>query len=274
MLFLDLTLRDLACSRAQPYVIGRRGTAGVLTVRLDYSDWVRAYGPGVITLMVKPYGAGAAYPVALEDSHGLAAWPVSILDTQTAGIGMAEFIYHPDSSSVDKSVVLSVAVLPDIGRPLSEIPDAYEDWVSRLEQLGAETLLNAQNAAESASEAAESAEAALDAKNAAEAAQQAAEGSERAAAGSAEAAAESESNAEAWAVGERGGEPVPSGDVTYQNNAKFFAEVAQQGATESGFAWFDVNDETGEMIVTITPSLADSVAFAVNENTGELEVIL
>ena len=31
-------------------------------------------------------------------------------------------------------------------------------------------------------------------------------------------------DAEAWAVGERGGVPVSSGDETYQNNAKFYAE--------------------------------------------------
>ena len=103
--------------------------------------------------MVKPYGAGAAYPVTLDDDHGLAAWPVSNSDTQTAGVGQAEFVFHPDASTVDKSAVFSFAVLPDIGPAMSEPPDAYEDWVSRLEDLGAETLQNAQDAAESASEA-------------------------------------------------------------------------------------------------------------------------
>ena len=175
MLYLDLTLRDLQCGCAQPYIIGRRGTSGVLTVRLDYSDWVRAYGGGTITLMVKPYGAGAAYPVTLDDDHGLAAWPVSNSDTQTAGVGQAEFVFHPDASTVDKSAVFSFAVLPDIGPAMSEPPDAYEDWVSRLEGLGAETLQNAQDAAESASEARGYAEAAETAKNAAQDAQEAAE---------------------------------------------------------------------------------------------------
>jgi hypothetical protein len=41
-----------------------------------------------------------------------------------------------------------------------------------------------------------------------------------------DAAADSESNAEAWAVGERGGTPVPSSDVTYENNSKYYAEQA------------------------------------------------
>lgn len=43
---------------------------------------------------------------------------------------------------------------------------------------------------------------------------------------SANAAADSESNAEAWAVGERSGQPVPSSDVTYENNSKYYAEQA------------------------------------------------
>ncbi len=89
--------------------------------------------------------------------------------------------------------------------------------------------------------------------------------------GSAQASAE---DAEAWAVGQRNGEDVSSGDPTYQNNSKFWAQLAQQGAEQSGFAWFDVNDEDGQLYVTITPNLAEQVRFEINDNTGELEVII
>jgi len=41
----------------------------------------------------------------------------------------------------------------------------------------------------------------------------------------------------------------------------------------TGFVLFELNDNTGELIVTITPSLAENIAFTVNEQTGELEVI-
>lgn len=40
-------------------------------------------------------------------------------------------------------------------------------------------------------------------------------------------------DAEAWAVGTRGGEDVPTTDETYQNNAKYYAEQAGQTATET-----------------------------------------
>lgn len=59
--------------------------------------------------------------------------------------------------------------------------------------------------------------------------------SKEAAAGSADAAAQSvldaqqnEQDAEAWAVGERGGVPVPATDPTYHNNAKYYADLGSE----------------------------------------------
>jgi len=46
------------------------------------------------------------------------------------------------------------------------------------------------------------------------------------------AADQSAEDAEAWAVGERGGEPVPVTDETYENNAKYYAEQAGETARE------------------------------------------
>lgn len=37
-------------------------------------------------------------------------------------------------------------------------------------------------------------------------------------------------DAEAWAIGQRGGQDVPSTDPTFENNSKYWAEVAQQAA--------------------------------------------
>ena len=47
------------------------------------------------------------------------------------------------------------------------------------------------------------------------------------------AAAQSEEDSEAWAVGERNGVPVTSGDPTYQNNAKYYAQQAGGTALSS-----------------------------------------
>lgn len=45
------------------------------------------------------------------------------------------------------------------------------------------------------------------------------------------AAAQSKEDAEAWAVGERDSTPVTSGDVTYENNAKYYSDEAADSAT-------------------------------------------
>ena len=46
-------------------------------------------------------------------------------------------------------------------------------------------------------------------------------------------ASTSEQNAEAWAVGKRNGNPVESGDVTYHNNAQYFASQSEESAGAS-----------------------------------------
>ncbi len=101
-----------------------------------------------------------------------------------------------------------------------------------------------------------------------------ADASASAAATSASEATSSAEDAEAWAVGERNGEPVTRGDETYLNNARHYAAVAQQGAQNAGFAWFDIDDSTGEMNVTVTRDLGEDLEFQINENSGELEVIV
>ena len=97
------------------------------------------------------------------------------------------------------------------------------------------------NAAQSASAAASSeANAATSARAAAMSESNASVSEANAAASEANAAA-SEENAEAWAVGERGGEPVPSTDPTYENNAKHWAEVAEAAAAHGGHIIEDLN---------------------------------
>lgn len=80
-------------------------------------------------------------------------------------------------------------------------------------------------------------------------------------------AAGSATLSESWAVGGTGTRPGEDTD-----NAKHYAELAQQGAQEAGYAFFDIDDATGLMMVTITENLADYVTFSINEQSGELEV--
>ena len=74
--------------------------------------------------------------------------------------------------------------------------------------------------------------------------------------------------AESWAIGGTGTRLGEDFD-----NAKHYARLAQQGAAKSGYVFFHLDPETGEMIATVTDKLAEDVRFACNEETGELEVI-
>lgn len=90
------------------------------------------------------------------------------------------------------------------------------------------TAVNSANTANSAKTAAESAKAdAVSAKNAAAGSATAAAGSASRAKEDAQNAAQDADDAEAWAVGKRNGDDVPSTDPAYHNNAKYYKDQAQ-----------------------------------------------
>lgn len=85
-------------------------------------------------------------------------------------------------------------------------------------------------------------------------------------------AAVSESNAEAWAVGERNGTVVPSTDPTYENNSKYYAGLSHNywdlvdAAVSMITPVVNMNFVTGELEITGT-----SLVFSINQTTGNLE---
>lgn len=244
--------------------IGRRASHGTERVVFDLSYLIKTYGEGVAELLVKRPVDSSAYPAITSQQDNTLTWIVSDVDTAYKGAGECEIFWYVDDG-LAKSIIYPLTIMRDIGETTEDVPAGYQNWVDHLTELGAETLENAQEAAESASEAKES--------------EINAEESEINAKASEEASAQSEADAnasalksEGFAVGEQNGEAVASGSPYYQNNAKYYAEVSQQGAEESGYVWFDVNLQDGEMYVTITPSLEEDVSFLVNEAVGTLEV--
>lgn len=87
-----------------------------------------------------------------------------------------------------------------------------------------------------------------------------------------DAAADSESNSEAWAVGQRGGTPVPSTDVTYENNSKWYSEHAEtywnyiDAAVNLVTPQIDINWSTGQLEMS-----GSAWFFKINQTTGQLE---
>lgn len=72
---------------------------------------------------------------------------------------------------------------------------------------------------------------------------------------------ESAETAEAYAVGTREGIEVGPGDPAYDNNAKFYAEKAEQSASESGFMFF--TNENGRLYFNRTDNV--DIDFALEE---------
>lgn len=79
-------------------------------------------------------------------------------------------------------------------------------------------------------------------------------------------AEQASSNAEAWAVGERGGSPVDPTDDTYENNSKYYAGLADDRATDAETASQAAEDTLEEVI-----RVANNITFEVNWQTGNLE---
>ena len=85
------------------------------------------------------------------------------------------------------------------------------------------------------------------------------------------AAADVKGEAEAWAVGERDGEPVPSTDPTYHNNAKYYAEHAQDIADSIGIdATLSISGKAAD--AKATGDEIDSLKEDLNEITEETEI--
>lgn len=78
------------------------------------------------------------------------------------------------------------------------------------------------------------------------------------------AAAQSKEDAEAWAVGERDSTPVTSGDVTYNNNAKYYAGEASNSASNAGAS--ETNAGLSESAAA--QSEEDAEAWAVGTRNG------
>ena len=159
----------------------------------------------------------------------------------------------------------------------------------------AETATNAKTAAENANAAAESAKSAAEsaktsaesakatavnsantatnAKTAAENAKTSAESSASNAETSAQNAAQDAEDAEAWAVGKRNGVNVSTTDPAYQNNAKYYKDLAQAA---SGGGVLSVNGKTPNDSGTVTivagdinTSSGDSVETALSNKAGK-----
>ena len=226
--------------KVQGITIGRRDTYGTEQVVFDLADLIATYGDGSAVLMVKRKLDETAYPATTEQEDGKLLWTVSNIDTAYKGRGECEIFWYVEGN-LAKSVIFPLSILRDIGETTEEPPDAFENWVDNLTALGAETLENARKAAES--------------ENNAKVSENNAKASEESAALSKDAATENALKAEGYAVGEQNGEAVSSESPYFQNNSKYWSQMAQQAAGKDGWVSFYI-DENGHLHYVKTENAA------------------
>lgn len=275
----NITTINLDACPLQYLSIGYVGETGARPVAFDFSAWAAEYGAGVLQLLLQRPGDAQPYPVLLDIDGETATWTPDETDTAAQGQGQAQLVYTVGGVIV-KNAIFRVLIAPSLGAA-GDPPEPYENWLARLTAIAVQAQQSAIDAEGSATEAEGSASAARLSADAADGfakdAESAAEDAagEAAASETARASAETEAlKAEGYAIGKQDGAAVAPGSPYYENNAKFYAELAKQGAVESGFAWFDIDETDGQMYVTITPNLAEDVSFQINEQTGILEVLV
>ena len=138
------------------FYIGKQDEGKAETIDIDYSAWIERYGNGVITATFQGAEDAAPYDIVLTTANGIATWTVTKANTVAAGVGKLQLNYIVNDVEA-KSLIWTVRVYPSM-RASGEAPDGYQDWLTALQGLSAETQQNAQNAANSATEAEEYAE--------------------------------------------------------------------------------------------------------------------
>lgn len=227
------------CDRMKEGVIGHVRENEVTQIVFNLSAWIAEYGLGTVALSVMRQGDIVPYPVPIAIVASKATWTISATDTAKHGRIKAQLSYMVGTKVKKTNVyVLSTKEsLPVDG----DAPGAYETWLEILQTMTAETAANAQTATAAAESASEDAGTAASA--AAIAVENAISASE-----SASAAHTAETNAEGW------------------------AELAQQVATDNGYAQMYIDDD-GTLYLARTTNIVDKLDFDLTSD-GELEVLI
>ena len=236
------------CDCMKEGVIGHVRENEVTQIVFDLSAWIAEYGLGTVALSVMRQGDLVPYPVPIAIVDGKATWTVSATDTAKYGRIKAQLTYYVGTKR-KKSNIYVLRVRESLAEN-GQAPEPYESWLEVLQELTAETAENAESARQSAASAGQSA-------SDAEQSMQEAQGHADNASTSAQNAETSATNAEVSAL-----------------DAEHYADLAAQHAERAGYVIFDVDEQTGEAIATVTDAVDEAMTFAVDEANGDLEVTL
>ena len=146
----------------EPILLGRQGEHLARRILFDISEWEAVFGPGTVRLLHQRQGDPYPYPAAVTQEPGRVLWDVKAWDTRyPCQYGKAELRYYvpldestgnggdserdqdaAEEESVSngsepteklvKSDVYQTSVLPALGPPTEEVPEAGMDWIASL----------------------------------------------------------------------------------------------------------------------------------------------
>lgn len=246
--------------------LGRQGENLATQIIFAVPEDLQQYAAFVYVLR---NGDDTAYPAAnVVVADGSITWTITSIETQYYGAGEVQ-IRFVDNETIIKTIVFRSFVSQSIDMDAGDVPDPYETWLDSLVELAAETQqaaraakLSEDNAKDSEEQAEAWATGTINGQTVPPSAPQRLSNSKYysiQAGLSANAANTAKNDArvysqdsKAWSIGVRNGQPVPSTDETYENNSKYYAELAQQAADEAGYIYFYI-DENGDLIYVKTP---------------------
>jgi len=250
-------MRSIVASDDSVLFLGKQGENLATQIQFPYAEkWAELYGNGVFQLIFQRPTETDPYACVVTIDGENVCWDITNTEVAIPGTGRVELCYFVGSTlAISLSwITKSIASLTDVG---DTPPEPWESWVEDVLQAGSEAQSSAEEArgyAEDAEGYASEAESARD---------------EAVNAGTS--ASENAELAEAWAVGTKGGVPVSEEEEQHENNAKYYAEMAEASVAGGQYFGFYIDDD-GELYVVKTPE-SENLDFRLNLDTGCLEVV-
>ncbi len=242
--------------------LGRQGENLARTVEIDVSPLLAQWPDAAISLLCKRKHDTAPYVAVTEIRDGILIWPITSVETESAGDGKIE-LRATCGDVVAKSMTAVVRVVASLTGSETQPPEAAQGWVDQVLAAGSEaeeSARTAQEAADRAENAASDIDAAVeDATASARAA------GERADLAGEHASAASLSATEAGEDAQRAEQAAITAEesaVLAQNSASE-ADLARQGAEASAQAAQDEYNKAADKVTAVQVS-ADAAEQAVS----------
>ena len=128
-------MRDIYSN--QRLILGKQGENNAVKIRFELDSWRREFGEdGVLAARHKRNRDDIPYPISLSVEDNYAVWTVTSVDNAIVGRGELELVYMIGDVVVKSTTIDTYTYASNTAT--AEVPDAYDDWLVRLQGIEAE----------------------------------------------------------------------------------------------------------------------------------------